>query len=70
MSQESAKIVSLLGENTIQKIQIVLLCGLFFCFFDRATGHAGSLFLDQGSNLYPLHWKCRVLTTGPPESPK
>ena len=21
---------------------------------------------DQGSNPRPLHWKCRVLTTGPP----
>ena len=31
----------------------------------------GSWFPDQGSNLQPLDWKCRVLTTGPPErSPK
>ena len=26
----------------------------------------GSQFPDQGSNLRPLHWKCGVLTTGPP----
>ena len=25
-----------------------------------------SAFPDWGSNLYPLQWKCRVLTTGPP----
>ena len=27
----------------------------------------GSLFPKQGSNPNPLHWKCRVLTTGLPE---
>ena len=27
--------------------------------------HAGSQFPDQGSNPGPLHWECRVLTTGP-----
>ena len=26
----------------------------------------GSLFPDQGSNLGSLHWKCRILPTGPP----
>ena len=26
----------------------------------------GIYFLDQGSNLGPLHWEHRVLTTGPP----
>ena len=26
--------------------------------------------LDKGSNLCPLHWKGRVLTTGPPGSPE
>ena len=24
-----------------------------------------SYFLDQGLKLYPLHWECGVLTTGP-----
>ena len=28
--------------------------------------HEGSQFPDQGSNLCPLQWKHRVLTTGPP----
>ena len=27
----------------------------------------GILFPDQGSNLGPLHWELRVLTTGPAE---
>ena len=26
----------------------------------------GIYFPDQGSNLGPLHWECRVLATGPP----
>ena len=29
----------------------------------------GSYFPDQGSNLHPLHWENRVLTTGLPGSP-
>ena len=28
--------------------------------------HAGSLLPNQGSNLCPLQWKCRLLTTGLP----
>ena len=33
--------------------------------------HAGSYFPDQGSNLCPLQWKPRALTTAPPgKSPK
>ena len=28
--------------------------------------HVGFWFPDQGWNLHPLQWKCRVLTTGPP----
>ena len=34
----------------------------FFLFF----GHVGSYFPNQGLNLCPLHWKLRVLTSGPP----
>ena len=32
---------------------------LFCSFFGHVTqhGHVGSLFLDQGLNLHPLHWK-------------
>ena len=32
--------------------------------------HVGSEFLDQGSNLHPLHWKLGVLTTGLPREPQ
>ena len=38
----------------------------FFFFFFFAMGHAGSRFPDKGWNLHPLHWKLRVLPTGPP----
>ena len=38
----------------------------FFLFFGCATWPVGSYFPDQGLNLHPLHWKHRVLTTGPP----
>ena len=37
-----------------------------FFFFFLALSHVGSLFPNQGSNPFPLHWKCRLLTTGPP----
>ena len=38
---------------------------IFFFFFAVPWGmwdHAP----HQGLNLYPLHWECKVLTTGPP----
>ena len=35
-------------------------------FFGRTSQHVGSQFPDQGSNPHCLHWKRRVLTTGPP----
>ena len=28
--------------------------------FGHAPQHVGSQFPDQGSNLHPLHWKCRL----------
>ena len=37
-----------------------------FFFFGHAIWHVGLQFPDQGSNPFPLHWKLRVLTTGPP----
>ena len=37
-----------------------------FFFFDPATRLAGSWFPNQGTNLCPLQWKWRLLTTGPP----
>ena len=39
----------------------------FFCFaFGHTAWHAGSQFADKVWNPCPLHWKRRVLTTGPP----
>ena len=35
---------------------------VYFWLCNRAC----EIFLDQGSNLGPLHWDCRVLTTEPP----
>ena len=35
-----------------------------FLFF-LALWHVGSQLSDWGSNPCPLHWKCKVLTTGP-----
>ena len=37
-----------------------------FAFFGCATQHAAFLFPNQGLNLWPLQWKCDILTTGPP----
>ena len=36
-----------------------------FFFFCCAEWHVGSYFSEQGLKPCPLHWKCRVLTTGP-----
>ena len=38
-----------------------------YLFFSHAVWHVGSYFTNKGSKLCPLHWKCRVLTTGLPE---
>ena len=40
-------------------------CTNFF-FLSHAARHVRSQLPDQGSNPRPLHWKCEVLTTGPP----
>ena len=40
-------------------------CKAEITFFFFAMGHAESWFPDQGWNLCPLHWKLRVLPTGP-----
>ena len=42
---------------------------LFFLFFSHEAQLVGSQFLDQGLNLYLLHWRLRLLTTEPPGSP-
>ena len=36
-------------------------------FYLLAKRHVGSELPSQRSNLHPLHWKDKVLTTGPPE---
>ena len=47
----------------------IFLQNIFFSFFfllsDLTSQHVGSLFLVQGLNPCPLHWKHRALTTGP-----
>ena len=35
-------------------------------FLFLITTYVDSQFPNQGSNLYPLHWKAKSLTTGPP----
>ena len=39
---------------------------LHFFFFGPTRQNVESYFPDQELNLYPLHWKCRAFTTGPP----
>ena len=41
----------------------ILIC---FYFFIMPCGMGESLFPDQGSNPWPLHWMCGVWTTGLP----
>ena len=38
-----------------------------FIFLSHAIWHVGSLFPNQGLNPWPLYWKHRVLTIGPPK---
>ena len=47
-------------------LRTVSVCKRIFVF-GHAGWHVTSKFPDQGLNLQPLHWKHRVLTTGPPE---
>ena len=42
------------------------LCWVLVAAFGLLVEVYGVYFLDQGSNLVPLHWELRVLTTGPP----
>ena len=48
--------------------KLFLVCSQLFIFFFWFLWqwHVGSQFPDQESNLQPLHWQHRVLTTGPP----
>ena len=55
------------GTLAIQKTYRYLPGNYSFFFFAMLQWLAGSLFPDQGSNLYLLQWKHGVLTTGPPE---
>ena len=50
--------------NILRYIQFTWIFFFFYC----AAQLAGSYFLDQGLNLGPQQWKCRILTTGPPRN--
>ena len=57
------------GEPLVQKewdLSCLILRKKLKNFFGYAARHVGSQFPDQGLNPCPLHWKCGVLTTGPP----
>ena len=43
----------------------IYLYPLFFVCFGHTTWHVGPQFSNQGSNLCPQQWKCRILTTEP-----
>ena len=60
-SQISLKLPWLQHSNLISWLTV-----LCFIFFTGCTmQHVGYYFPDQGSNSHPLHWKHRILTTGP-----
>ena len=52
--------------NIVSAILVVLPFHIYFILFCHAMQHLGSFFPDQGLNPCPLHWKHRVITTGPP----
>ena len=55
----------------IEFLKILLLFHVFFVFFFfLASRHVGSWLPNQGSNLYPQHWKGEVLTIGHPGKPQ
>ena len=47
---------------------LVLSLFVWLLCFGHTAQHAGSQLPNQGSNLYPLQWKCRILTTGLPNN--
>ena len=51
------------------KMRSLWLYFIFFFVFGPTTWHVGSQFLDQWLNPCPLHWQCRVLTSGLKEIP-
>ena len=50
--------------DEIHYIFTFLATPLLFFFTSHTVRHKGSYFPNQGSNLCPLYWKHRVLTTG------
>ena len=48
----------------IMILEVLLLKRFLKNLFCLATQHVGSEFPDQASTPLPLHWQCRVLTTG------
>ena len=51
--------------QNIQNIYSFKNC-IYFINILAASGLGCSTWADQGSNMHPLHWKCRFLTTGAP----
>ena len=51
--------------KSIELYILFLFIYLFIYLFSCAVWHVGSYFPDQGSNLCPLQWERKVLTTGP-----
>ena len=49
-----------------KEIIFVFVSFSFFFLFGCTILHMGSLFPNLGLNPSPLHWKCRVSTTGLP----
>ena len=66
----------LLVQNEYDLLKALIMFSIFSnkvftkIFFNILAHHeaCGILFPNQGSNPYLLHWKCRVLTTGPGNS--
>ena len=64
------------GEESVAALLVLMDCaeeggpagrGYWFYFWGfLAVWRSMQNFPDQGLNLCPLHWKCRVLTAGPP----
>ena len=54
-------------DTWVQFYQLLFLYFYIFYFFGWAIQPVGTLFSSQGLNPHLMHWKSRVLTTGPPE---
>ena len=72
ISPSSSTFMVLLREKATSKSMRGSLASLFlylsFLYWPCSMWDLSSLTREQRSNLSPLHWKLRVLTTGPPGS--